>query len=82
MRVVGPVVNVDTDDLPHPKNQRGELGKALFNWYRNTVSKDPLTRVSRPTRRRSTNFLNDASRRRDEGRHQPAADASLAIRRR
>jgi hypothetical protein len=33
---------------PHPKNQRGELGKPLFNWYRNTVSKDPLTRVSAP----------------------------------
>ncbi|MEE8239841.1 MAG: reductive dehalogenase domain-containing protein, partial [Nitrospirales bacterium] len=24
------------------------LGKALFNWYRNTISKDPLTRVSAP----------------------------------
>ncbi len=48
VRVVGPVVNVDTQDLPHPKNQRGELGKALFNWYRNTVSKEPLTRVSAP----------------------------------
>lgn len=48
VRVVGPVVNVDTNQLPHPKNQRGELGKALFNWYRNTVSKDSLTRVSAP----------------------------------
>jgi reductive dehalogenase len=48
VRVVGPVVNVDTSQLPHPKNQRGELGKALFNWYHNTVSKDPLTRVSAP----------------------------------
>src|SRR5215207_9263486 len=48
VRVVGTVVNVDTNQLPHPKNQRGELGKALFNWYHNTVSKDPLTRVSAP----------------------------------
>src|SRR5919108_2705041 len=48
VRVVGPVVNVETSQLPHPKNQRGELGKALFNWYHNTVSKDPLTRVSAP----------------------------------
>src|ERR671919_2956837 len=48
VRIVGPVVNVDTNQLPHPKNQRGELGKALFNWYHNTVSKDPLTRVSAP----------------------------------
>jgi reductive dehalogenase len=48
VRVVGEVVNVDTKDTPHPKNTRGELGKALFNWYRNTVAKDPLTRVSAP----------------------------------
>ena len=48
VRVVGEVVNVDTNDTPHPKNQRGELGKALFNWYRNTVAKEPLTRVSAP----------------------------------
>jgi reductive dehalogenase len=48
VRIVGPVVNVDMNQSPHPKNQRGELGKALFNWYHNTVSKDPLTRVSAP----------------------------------
>src|ERR687896_2601659 len=48
VRIVGPVANVDMNQSPHPKNQRGELGKPLFNWYRNTVSKDPLTRVSAP----------------------------------
>jgi len=48
VRVVGTVIPVHTSQLPHPKNQRGELGKALFNWYHNTVSKDPLTRVSAP----------------------------------
>src|ERR1043166_1561035 len=48
VRIVGPVANVDMNQSPHPKNQRGELGKALFNWYRNTVSKDPLTRVAAP----------------------------------
>src|SRR2546426_1114532 len=48
VRIVGPVVNVDMNHSPHPKNQRGELGKALFNWYHNSVSKDPLTRVSAP----------------------------------
>ena len=48
VRIVGPHVNVDMNQSPHPKNQRGELGKPLFNWYRNTVSKDPLTRVSAP----------------------------------
>src|SRR2546426_12358737 len=48
VRIVGPVANVDMNQTPHPKNSRGELGKALFNWYRNTISKDPLTRVSAP----------------------------------
>jgi reductive dehalogenase len=48
VRFVGPHVNVDMNQSPHPKNARGELGKPLFNWYRNTVSKDPLTRVSAP----------------------------------
>jgi reductive dehalogenase len=48
VRFVGTHVNVDMNQSPHPKNQRGELGKPLFNWYRNTVSKDPLTRVSAP----------------------------------
>src|SRR5262249_16615362 len=44
VRIVGNVVNVDMNQSPHPKNSRGELGKPLFNWYNNTVSKDPLTR--------------------------------------
>src|SRR5262245_12792206 len=48
VRIVGPVANVDTNQTPHPKNSRGELGKALFNWYRNTISRDPLNRVSAP----------------------------------
>jgi len=48
VRIVGPVVNVEVSQTPHPKNSRGELGKALFNWYRNSISRDPLTRVSGP----------------------------------
>ena len=48
VRIVDKVVNVDMNQSPHPKNQRGELGKPLFNWYNNTVSKDPLTRVTAP----------------------------------
>jgi reductive dehalogenase len=67
VRIVGPVTNVDTSQLPHPKNQRGELGKALFNWYHNTVSKDPLTRVSAPNhfadrRHFLTNVVNRAAK--------------------
>ncbi len=48
VRIVGPYVNVDMNQSPHPKNRRGELGKALFNYQHNTISKDPLTRVSAP----------------------------------
>src|SRR5262249_60512378 len=48
VRIVGPVANVDTNQTPHPKTSRGELAKALFNWYRNTISRDPLNRVSAP----------------------------------
>src|SRR5438876_1571599 len=48
VRIVGPVANVDMNQTPHLKNSRGELGKALFNWYRNTISIDQLTRVSAP----------------------------------
>jgi reductive dehalogenase len=67
VRVVGPVVPVETSQLPHPKNQRGELGKHLFNWYHNTVSKDPLTRVSAPNhgadrRHFLTNVMNRAAK--------------------
>ena len=40
VRIVGPHVNVDMNESPHPKNARGELGKPLFNLYRNTVAKD------------------------------------------
>lgn len=45
-RIVGPVANVDPNQMPHPRNMRGELGKALFNWAHNTVSPDPLGRVA------------------------------------
>src|SRR5438128_12585821 len=67
VRIVGPVANVDMNQSPHPKNQRGELGKALFNWYRNTISRDPLTRVSAPNhfadrRHFLTTVINQASK--------------------
>jgi hypothetical protein len=32
VRIVDKVINVDMKQSPHPKNQRGELGKPLFNW--------------------------------------------------
>jgi reductive dehalogenase len=46
VRVVGTVVNVDVNDGPHPKNIRGELGKAMNHWYTKTVAKDPLMRAT------------------------------------
>lgn len=48
VRVVGPVINIDMNKSPHPMNARGELGKALFNYQHNTISRDPLTRVTAP----------------------------------
>ena len=44
--VVGTVTNVDVNDGPHPKNIRGELGKAMNHWYTKTVAKDPLMRCT------------------------------------
>lgn len=46
VRVVGTVTNVDVNDGPHPKNIRGELGKAMNHWYTKTVAKDPLMRCT------------------------------------
>ena len=57
VRMVGKFENVDMNQSPHPKNQRGELGKPLFNWYHNTVSKDPLTRSRRLTISRTADIF-------------------------
>jgi reductive dehalogenase len=45
VHIVAPVTNVDPKQTPHPMNQRGELGKALYNWRHNTISDDPITRI-------------------------------------
>jgi len=85
VRIVGPVGNVDMNQSPHPKNQRGELGKALFNWYRNTISKDPLTRVSAPNHYADRrNFLasvvNQASKGKVNTAQVPVTDAAAMTR--
>lgn len=49
IRIVGEVESVDYRQTPHPKNARGELGPALFNWYRNLPSHDPLGRIGTGT---------------------------------
>lgn len=72
VRIVGPVANVDMKQSPHPKNRRGELGKALFNYYRNTISKDPLTRVAAPNHfADAKNFLTTVVNRPNKGNVNP-----------
>jgi epoxyqueuosine reductase QueG len=46
VRVVGELTSVDYRQTPHPKNSRGELGVPLYNWYTNSISQDPLGRIS------------------------------------
>ena len=45
VRVVGPQHSPDPYDDPHAKNRRGELGRPLYHWYFNTISRDPLSRM-------------------------------------
>jgi reductive dehalogenase len=85
VRIVGPVANVDMNQSPHPKNQRGELGKALFNWYRNTISRDPLTRVSAPNhfadrRHFLTTVINQASKGKVNSKQVPVTDPAAMTR--
>src|SRR2546422_9956789 len=85
VRIVGPVANVDMNQSPHPKNQRGELGKALFNWYRNTISRDPLTRVSAPNhfadrRHFLTTVINQASKGKVNPNRVPVTDPAAMTR--
>ena len=85
VRIVGPVANVDMRQSPHPKNQRGELGKALFNLYHNTISKDPLTRVSAPRHSADLrNFfghvINQAAKGKVNAKKVPVADPAVMTR--
>lgn len=68
VHVVGPVINVDPNDTPHPKNSRGELGPVLFNYYRNTIATDPLSRVTANTHAADRrNVLSEAMNRAPKG---------------
>lgn len=49
VKVVAPVEHVDPGQGPHPRNARGELGPAMFNYFNNTVSKDALGRIGSNT---------------------------------
>jgi len=49
VRIVDKVVNVEHEPVAAVRKIRAaNWGKPLFNWYNNTVSKDPLTRVTAP----------------------------------
>src|SRR5206468_12965381 len=72
VRIVGPVANVDARQTPHAKSSRGELGKALFNWCRDTVSRDPLNRVSAPNHfADQRNFLSSVVNQAPKGKVNP-----------
>ena len=45
VRIVGDWKSVDVEQTPHNKNNRGELGKALFYYRQNRVPPDPLNRI-------------------------------------
>src|SRR5215208_1293624 len=72
VRVVGKVVNVDPEETPHPKVRRGEVGKALFNYARNTVAVDPLGRTNSPNRSRDQrNYFTAVLRQAPDGKVNP-----------
>ena len=85
VHVVGTVTNVDVNDGPHPKNVRGELGKAMNHWYTKTVAKDPLMRVtdnSHTADKRNflTTFTNAASKGDVNAQPSEVADARVLSR--
>src|SRR5207237_3434898 len=57
VHVIGTVINVDPEQTPHPKVRRGEVGKALFNYLRNSVAVDPLGRTNSTRTRDNRNYF-------------------------
>src|SRR5260370_34479846 len=62
VHVVDTVVNVHPDETPHPKVRRGDMGKALFNYGRNTISPDPIARTNSNRSRDKRNSFTDLLR--------------------
>src|SRR6266567_5072434 len=72
VRVGGTVVNVDPEETPHPKVGRGEVGKALFDYARNTVAVDPIARTNSPFRSRDQgNYFTASLRQAPDGSINP-----------
>src|SRR5436309_5298807 len=70
-RVVGPVMHVDMNQSPHPKRDRGELGRALWNHGHNTISSDPLTRVGSNHNADRRNYFTNVVNRATKGKVSP-----------
>jgi reductive dehalogenase len=68
VHVVDTVVNVHPDETPHPRVRRGEMGKVLFDFGRNTISSDPIGRTNSNRCRDKGNVFTDVLRRGPAGK--------------
>src|SRR5215470_18495911 len=68
VHVVGTVVNVHPDETPHPKVRRGDMGKVLFDYGRNTMSADAIARTNSNRCRDKGNVFTDVLRRAPAGK--------------
>jgi reductive dehalogenase len=71
VHVVDTVVNVHPEETPHPRVRRGDMGKALFNYGRNTVSTDPIARTNSNRARDKHNYFTDLLRKAPSGTVNP-----------
>jgi reductive dehalogenase len=71
VHVVGTVVNVHPDETPHPRVRRGDMGKTLFNYGRNTISPDPIARTNSNRSRDKRNYFTDLLRKARPGKKNP-----------
>src|SRR5229473_6397008 len=67
VHVVDMVVNVHPEETPHPRVRRGDMGKALFNYGRNTISTDPIARTNSNRARDKHNYFTDLLRKAPSG---------------
>jgi ferredoxin len=84
VHVVDTVVNVHPDETPHPKVRRGDMGKTLFNYGRNSVSPDPIARTNSTHNRDKGNYFTDLLRKAPSGavnpRKTPVTDPAVMAR--
>src|SRR5260370_31881071 len=84
VHIVDTVVNVHPEETPHPRVRRGDMGKTLFNYGRNTVSTDPIARTNSNRARDKNNYFTDLLRKAPAGtinpRRTPVADPAAMAR--